>query len=981
MMRHPETSKLIKEALSSPVGSTSRAKAKKTFSIINKLHSSYNDGSGGPGMTDARMMFTPNQEQEDPQSAPKGMVIFHRIPTPKINYYMGSKPKPAPKKVDGAGGPGVYDGKGGIFDDIGAGLSSAANSTLNFFATPFTSSPAPAINTTMSMSTPATIAQPKPGDANYIAPQNYDPGLISKGLSWLGNAATNVVTGAGKAIAAVPAVLAGALQYGGQNLVQGISSGINSLVPHDVTKPAPGPGYVNYGDTRGIQFLNELYPNVASSMPAPISQPTNMSTPASMTTLGKTPASTTPVSTTTKSGGTTDFTGGAPSFYSTLGGPAKTTGGTTDFSGGSSSSFSGGATGSFADRLTAVESGGNYSAVGSPTSTGYTALGKYQIMPNFHFAEIGLNPDDPADVQKFLTTPALQDQLFKKITDNLATQYGGDETKMAAAYFGGAGAVDKVGTPEGDKISDGHMTLNQYVAAVTGGASGSFADSSGSSSSSSGAPTDQMARLSAAVKAGMGPGNFAATEMARKDNQFGGKTLAQIQVDNQEAVKKEFNLDPQKAEIAKLTSEVDSLPKDMTDYITARDTYIKQTDADIADFKKQMETMDMGNPGTYREAVSHLNYLYTLRGRQNATYMGYLNDAVVNHQKKLSDEITAYNSDLATAQEKLTGMNAISLEEYKTMSANLTEMYTSMQDAPVRALQLKQLQAQVNGAAATGAIDPLDYDKTIGYATQLKTMKDMNFVQPSGVHEGMANPGTHLVDTIKENARLQPSLQDINQYAAYKNGVMKYLNAEPDPSGNDTFVTSTGKKKMAEEAIRNFAQVASEIAAPAKNDALINQSFYDAMEVATGDGNQGSLQHQIANKIENDAPAIMNAVKSLSPTGHWYTLGIHGGTPTLSDFTKTMKTAVSDSTLAESLAGAIYATFQTYVKSGSSASSAVEAMTNDVTSQTNRQPYTPQQFAMEIGRIYAMDTVMSEFYAASPVLGQKLQDLLATPAQ
>ena len=56
MMRRPENAKLIREALSSPVGSTSRAKAKKMFSIMHKLHTS-RDGVGGPGMMYERQSY------------------------------------------------------------------------------------------------------------------------------------------------------------------------------------------------------------------------------------------------------------------------------------------------------------------------------------------------------------------------------------------------------------------------------------------------------------------------------------------------------------------------------------------------------------------------------------------------------------------------------------------------------------------------------------------------------------------------------------------------------------------------------------------------------------------------------------------------------------------------------------------------------------------------------------------------------------
>lgn len=114
------------------------------------------------------------------------------------------------------------------------------------------------------------------------------------------------------------------------------------------------------------------------------------------------------------------------------------------------------------------ESGGNYKAVGAKTAYG-NALGKYQIIPSFHFSKIGLK-DTPADRQKFLATPALQDQLFGKIIDELSNRYGGNQDKIIAAYYGGDGAARIVGTKAADKQQTAggkpFPSINQYVASV-----------------------------------------------------------------------------------------------------------------------------------------------------------------------------------------------------------------------------------------------------------------------------------------------------------------------------------------------------------------------------------------------------------------------------------------------------------------------------------------------------------------------------------
>lgn len=123
----------------------------------------------------------------------------------------------------------------------------------------------------------------------------------------------------------------------------------------------------------------------------------------------------------------------------------------------------------FLNSLVSQESGGNYRAVGLSTPYG-KALGKYQIMP-FHLSKVGLK-DTPADRQKFLDSPALQDKLFSIIIGDLAKTYKGDLRKVAAAYYGGAGGAKVVGTPAGDRpqMAGGKPmpSINQYVRSVLG---------------------------------------------------------------------------------------------------------------------------------------------------------------------------------------------------------------------------------------------------------------------------------------------------------------------------------------------------------------------------------------------------------------------------------------------------------------------------------------------------------------------------------
>lgn len=115
-----------------------------------------------------------------------------------------------------------------------------------------------------------------------------------------------------------------------------------------------------------------------------------------------------------------------------------------------------------------AQEGGQYTTV-NPDSG---ALGKYQIMP----INIGnvINPTtgkpldgkNPQDVQLFLNTPALQDQAYQKIISDLSTKYNNDPAKIAAAYYGGAGGVAKLGTTAADVKQGNYPSINDYVKQV-----------------------------------------------------------------------------------------------------------------------------------------------------------------------------------------------------------------------------------------------------------------------------------------------------------------------------------------------------------------------------------------------------------------------------------------------------------------------------------------------------------------------------------
>lgn len=966
----------MRESLASPLGSTSRQKIQKTFSIMQKLSASH-DGIGGPGM-----MFNPMDTEQTmaPDTGPitisnedsRGMVIFHKIPKPRIIY---GKMAPTKKQtMDGQGGPGGATLSGGSLD--------------NLFATPFTNSqptweqqrdalraagarkaaedkaasllPQTSINT--------KVFTPRP------EPQTWQPGLIPRLGSWIVNKAIPAVGGAiGAAGMSGISALGGLTEFAQRNLAELPFATWRNLVGKDVSlKDQPGPGWLPLSETKGIQELARMFPQL-SSPPTPVSTSVS-STPSGMTDAQRTvlrsqgsaatPGGTTPTATTTASGIP------AASFYASLGGstatttpaaaipvaPTETPTSSGGITGGLANLGSTGGTAakaakSFTERHVAVErdpSQNEWTQVGTMTKSGYKALGKYQIMPNYHFSKIGLDANSEADVKKFLTTPALQEEVYSKIMTELNTKYNNDQAKVYAAYFGGDAAAQIVGTPAGDdpKYGDGHLSVNQYVSRVIGPDGGTSGGTTGSTKTGEAAPTGVVATALDYIKKNLGAGQFIQDTMKKE-----GGLLNEQAVENYKKVMKDYDIEKLRLEETTLKKEVDTLPKDYADYIRARDTYIKDTDKAIEDYKAEMEkTNDTSDPAVKQQMSLHLNYLYTLRGRQNATYAGYIKDAVDGHQRKLKDTEDTLTRRLEQANIELASKNAITTESYNNRMASLNDMYTTLKNAPAEALQMTILAAQAHEAQYGSSTDTVKMMKDNSFTQQVDDIKKVQgflrgtegYIIP-GVGNGV--PSVRLIEKINQMSESDPHIQPGNIVTAYINGVESYLTARLSKDEWDGFgITKERQTQLAAEAITEIG--------------LLSHSG-DPLIAALGNDHQDKIKNQFQNIFANDissggkAAPLMEAIKTLDQGKK--------APPTLDEFIKivTGKTQdEKDSSTAES----IYNTYMELIQGGETPSTAVQAFLypGNTTEERNlasqqKNPFSPLEFSYFIARLVADD--------------------------
>lgn len=118
--------------------------------------------------------------------------------------------------------------------------------------------------------------------------------------------------------------------------------------------------------------------------------------------------------------------------------------------------------GKFLNAVATQESGGNYSAVGIPTSSG-RAYGKYQILDSNIQGPGGWDQEAlgrDITIQKFLNSPRLQEKIARaKLTDYFK-QYGA--RGAAKAWYAGPGNADT----NSDSPQYGGPSINDYAAEV-----------------------------------------------------------------------------------------------------------------------------------------------------------------------------------------------------------------------------------------------------------------------------------------------------------------------------------------------------------------------------------------------------------------------------------------------------------------------------------------------------------------------------------
>lgn len=1023
MMRRPEMAKIIKEAVNSPLGSTSRKKAQKLFKIVNRLNTAY-DGMGGPGMQYQRMEAERQQWPEMdpvhvPTDNPKNVIIFHKIPQPKIVYgSRASKDKPRAGSFDGTGGPGIHDGQGGILGD-------AWGSVVNLFSTPFdqistTSQSTPSYLPSQSSSTkPTTISAPT-GQTS-----SGSEGWGTTAAKWVGNTALPAIgsgiTSAVKntivpAAKAVGSTVLGAGQFLGQNALQAGADVINAatVLTNPFTPPSslakvPGPGYVSMGDTYGSKKLAEMMPSGSTTQAAQAPNKSVLSTsqytnsPLMNAITGNKTSTQIPGWNSIKQvhGQSSVMPTGAPSVPGQTGNQSGSTLYEQILNG---SNIAGSTQQNTAENLTNTGNTQNqgekpYSTSNNTPSGGSNTASQtgdlWGLAAERWQSKLG-GIDLTTPLKNIVETPQQMGSLIDAIIENEGVHSEDGKrilnnpghikfNNLPGQTDSGVQATDGGTFASYATMADGVMAIASIIKNAAAGNSssygpnptlGSFANkytnTGPGTEGTAGTMTEQI--MNNALGRSLGPG-MAADIASRALN--GGLSEEEALALERKEIADKYDIAGKREQYYQLQKDHELLPAKAREYITQHDTFIKETDKQI---NKIVDDYTVGSslPANRAAIQSQLSYLYTIRGRQNQSYVGFIKDAVAVHQQELDRSshdlevaINGFNEEIAT---RLPLTSARYERQYNALSG----MYTELKNKEVEALQLEALKNQATAANSTSATDTLAFASKYGFTAQFDDIK-----KGSGLidTDGYVTPGQYseplsLYQKMLEMKGTDPQFFTQNKIQAYLTGVSNYLN--PNLSQDEKTkrgITAEKQEQVAKEAIIQLTSIAN-LAHPKDTSNLSPQEQELAQEniqlaaliLGTGEKSPGSIlggggkldemMAKYANIISSNfsprAGKGLEAMNNLSPK--W--LGfINRSVPSEQDFVDSFTEATGD-TRDESIARALYTNFKLLLDAnpGATPEQVVKGMTyKDSSTQDRANPvqYTPIEFANYAGNLTA----------------------------
>lgn len=176
------------------------------------------------------------------------------------------------------------------------------------------------------------------------------------------------------------------------------------------------------------------------------------------------------------------------------------------------------------------------------------------------------------------------------------------------------------------------------------------------------------------IKQNLGPEYFAQTMLS---------VMGDGQIDQLEnTLKKSLGLDELLKKKTDLEKENPTIKQDLTDYVKARDEYIKDINTQMDVLDNTMATTDISNPVTNAMYQNYKDYLLSLKGKQNQRYADYVNRSIEEYNTDLTNTQNQYANALKLFNDSKSDIQS----KYDNTKKVLVDMYKTLEDAPGKML-------------------------------------------------------------------------------------------------------------------------------------------------------------------------------------------------------------------------------------------------------------------------------------------------------
>jgi len=180
----------------------------------------------------------------------------------------------------------------------------------------------------------------------------------------------------------------------------------------------------------------------------------------------------------------------------------------------------------------------------------------------------------------------------------------------------------------------------------------------------------------------------------RADALFEGGLKAEIERNDAE-LKEKLGYTKYEDQLNNMEANKGALIPTITSYIRGRDKYLTAIDQMIENTEMSLMKQDMSNPAIAESYNNYLTYLYTLKGRQTQRYGNYLNSAVDEY----NTEFDRLDSKFTSIKEEFNRLGKqdyeITINEYNNTLAAAADLYTSLEEAPIKRRELQVLDNQI----------------------------------------------------------------------------------------------------------------------------------------------------------------------------------------------------------------------------------------------------------------------------------------------